>query len=241
MGTKTLLNGVNSVLRRVNILTGDTGELDSLTSSPRQVFIDTAVQVWNEAVIELYSASSKALPTSVAESSITLVAGDRDYALASNLVRLYFPLNDETNGRSISEYPGGFMQMRSDQDVPNNYTGIPYFAAIRPTDGLLYLSEIPQASEAGLVYKYIFDKSITVSAASDTFPFSDQVFEAMIPAVSELWRRSRNRMVDGQTLQRAMGTASRMLSEDKMRPSWFSDFIVRNPSDPFSRYSGRGY
>ena len=237
MGTKTLLNGVNAVLRRVNILTGDTGELDSLTSSPRQVFIDTAIQVWNEATIQLYSSTSGALPTSITEATITLVNGDRDYALASDLVRIYWPLQDETNGREIEQYPGGYMQMVNDQEIPTNYTGIPYYGVIRPTDGLLYLDAIPQAAEAGLVYKYRYDKSLVLDTATDTFPFSDQVFQAMVPAVTELWRRSRNRMVDNATLEAAMGTASRMLSENKMRPSWFSDWQVRsNPSDPYSRY-----
>ena len=180
MGTKTLLNGVNAVLRRVNILTGDTGELDSLTSSPRQVFIDTAIQVWNEATIQLYSSTSGALPTSITEATITLANGDRDYALASDLVRIYWPLQDETNGREIEQYPGGYMQMVNDQEIPTNYTGIPYYGVIRPTDGLLYLDAIPQATEAGLVYKYRYDKSLVLDTATDTFPFSDQVFQAMI-------------------------------------------------------------
>ena len=102
---------------------------------------------------------------------------------------------------------------------------------------MLYLDAIPQATEAGLVYKYRYHKSLVLDTATDTFPFSDQVFQAMVPAVTELWRRSRNRMVDNATLEAAMGTASRMLSENKMRPSWFSDWQVRsNPSDPYSRY-----
>ena len=43
--TKTLLNGVNDLLKRVKVIAGDTGTLSTLTDSAKQAYIDTAIQV----------------------------------------------------------------------------------------------------------------------------------------------------------------------------------------------------
>ena len=50
---KTLLDGVNEVLKRVSLIQGDNAILTDLTDSSRQVYIDVAVQVWNESVDEI--------------------------------------------------------------------------------------------------------------------------------------------------------------------------------------------
>ena len=67
MANKTLLNGVNEVLKKVGILEGDTGLLTTLTDSPRQIFIDTAVQSLNEVNDEVYSVLDKPKPDQLAE------------------------------------------------------------------------------------------------------------------------------------------------------------------------------
>lgn len=229
----TLLQGVNKVLRRVNILTGDTNELSTLTDSARQVFIDTAVQVWNEAVIELYSVSNMAMPNELAEATITLAAGDRDYALNAAMVQLHWPLIDATNNRYIEEYPGGYVQMKADQATQTN-TGIPYFAVIRPSDGELYIDTEPTASEAGLTYTYYYDKDLELSSGSDTFPFKGVVFNAMVPAVAEMWRRNRNKTYDPTAIKKSMGVASRYLRQKQQRSSWFEFNGPINTTDPYA-------
>src|SRR5690606_17922535 len=103
------------------------------------------------------------------EGTITLVANDREYALADGLVQLHWPLLDETNGQYITPYPGGFMQMKIDQPYPDNETGLPMFGAINPQNGELYLDKLPTANEAGRVYTYWYDKDISLSAAADEF------------------------------------------------------------------------
>lgn len=216
----TLLNGVNEVLKRVSVIQGDTTSLASLTQSGIQPYIDIAVQVWNEGVEELYTQTDKPMPKELASSSITLVASDRDYSLASDLIQIHWPLQDTTNGDFIYEFPGGFLELVESQPIPANHTGLPQFGAIRESDGEIYLDALPTSSEAGRVYTYYYDKDISLSAATDTFPFNDVVYRAMIPAVAQLWRRDRDNSFDEDIFKMSMGRAGRALSNQQPHESW---------------------
>lgn len=217
---KTLLEGVNDVLKRVRIIRGQVGELSTLTDSGRQGWIDLATQAWNESVEQLYETAEVPLPSELGEATITLATGDRDYALASGLNVLRFPLLDETNGQVIREYPGGYITLVNEQIFPASYTGLPYFGAIRPTDGELYLDRIPTADENGNVYKYRYDKDVSLALAADTFPFSDAVYRAMVPVVAEVWKREERKEFDDDMYRQNMGRASRLLRQQPMRTSW---------------------
>lgn len=217
---KSLLNCVNEVLKKVKVIAGDAGVLTTLTDSGRQVYIDNAIQSWNESIDQLYSVSSKALPQEMAENTITLVTSDRDYVLETDIVQLRFPFLDETNGRFIEEFPGGYEELVNSQPFPSNYTGIPYYAAIRPTDGQLYLNTIPTSSENGLVYKYRYDKDLVLTIAADTVPFSDATFRAMVPAVAEIWKRGQNQSFDAEIFNMSIGRASRFMTNKQQRSSW---------------------
>lgn len=230
---KTLLSGVNDVLKRVQVIQGDSGALASLTDSGRQGFIDLAVQTWNEAVEKLYETSRLPVPQELAENTITLASGDRDYALQSDLVMLRWPLIDETNGRVIEEFKGGYMALVNSQLRPSNFTGIPYAAAIRPTDGELYLDRIPQAEQVGLVYKYRYDKDVSLSLAADTFPFTDAVYRAMIPAVAEMWKKERHREFDFALYNEQLAIASRQMKQIPPRASYLHRPPEDSLTDPF--------
>lgn len=230
---KTLLNGVNEVLKRVQIIQGDSGEFTSLTDSARQIYIDLAVQVWNEQIDEIYSKTSVALPNEVTEATITLVTSDRDYALAADLVQLRFPFLDRTNGQYITEYPGGYEAMVTDQNFPDNYTGLPMSGAIRPTDGELYLNNIPTASENGLIYTYLYDKDTVLAIAADTVPFKDAVFRAMVPAVAEAWKKARRQRSNQKTYNNAMARAATLLTQNQLRTRYIPSKINFSTTDPF--------
>ena len=230
----TLLNCVNEVLKRVQVIQGDSGLLTSLTDPGRQVFIDLAVQVWNELIEDLYSQSNIPMPNELAENTITLVTSDRDYALQTDLVQLHFPLIDETNGQYITEYPGGYMQMVEDQNFPSNYTGLANYAAIRPTDGELYLDRIPTANENGLVYKYRYDKDVSMSLAADTVPFTDAVFRALVPAAAEMWKIEQHNKFSQEIYEKAFGKASTLLTQVEIRDSWLPLTTSHQNTDPMN-------
>lgn len=227
----TLLNGVNDVLTRVHIVAGD-ATLSSLTDSSKQNAIDVTVQMWNEAIDELYSTARLPKPTQLGETTITLATSTRNYVLPTDLLRVRWPLLDETNGRYIVEYPDGYMQMISDQPFPANYTGVPFNATVRPTDGELYLDRSPTSKENGLVYKLRYDKELVLSLATDTFPFKDVVYRAMVPAVAQLFNGERKGKFDEAVFNASIGRASRYLIETQPRGVWAPYRISMNITDP---------
>lgn len=227
----TLLQGVNRVLRRVQIITSD---LSSLTASGKQPWVDTCVYAWNEVILDLYQIANKPVPKELATSTITLVTNDRDYALASDVIQLRYPFKDETNGRYITEYPGGFMQMQLDQVFTSNEVGLPYLGCIDPTDGEFYLDKIPTSSENGLVYRYWYDKDIELSAVDDEFPFNNAVFLSLVPAVAERWRLENQQKFNDGLYNRSMGIAVNYLTQKQQRDSYLP-MRTTHTEDPYEQ------
>jgi hypothetical protein len=213
---KTLLDGVNEILKRVGVVAGDAGVLLTLTNSARQRAIDMAVQVINEGIDGLYTASGKPHTAEQTESTITLVDGTRAYALAADLVQIRWPFIDRTNRQYITEYPGGYNQLLVD-DPGLDATGLPHFADIRPTDGMLYLDRAPTSEEAGRVYYYQYDKDLSLEAADDEVPFADVVFRAMVPVWVQLWKREMRNQFDAGLFSMSLGRASRTLTQKQVR------------------------
>lgn len=211
---KTLLNAVNEVFKRVSLTRGDNDALTSLTDTARQHYVDVAVQVVNEGIDELYSMTDVLKPLSTAEDTIVLVADERDYILAADLVTLHFPLSEravDSAGNQIVHYPGGYEQLIRDQPTLDDFTGDPTAAVIRPTDGLLYLDRKPTTDQAGDTYTYIYDKETVLTLSTDEVPFEDIVFRAMVPVWSELWKRDARSTFDQGIFAASLGRAGRKL------------------------------
>lgn len=216
---KTLLNCVNETLKRTGWTAGDAGALTTLTNSARQHPIDVAIQIINEGIVALYSTSEKPLPKGQAQSTITLVAGQRDYTLATDLVQLRWPFIDKTNNQYLLEQGGGYNTLL-EIDPEQDDTGLPYSGAIRPTDGKIFLDRAPTSAEAGRVYTYQYDKSLLMSAAADTVPFGDEVFTMMVPCWAHLFKREMRREFDADLFRADLGVASGLLTQQQPRTSW---------------------
>ena len=217
---KTLLNGINDVMKRLGYIKGNSGELTSIIDSQRQVTIDLTIQAWNEVIVEIYDASDTPLPNELAENTITLVTDDRDYVLQTDLVQIRWPFTNQINGHQIFEYPGGYSQIYFDQPIPANFTGQPTLGAIRPIDGQLYLNAIPTSEQNGDVYTYQYHKELLLSAAADLMPFGDTVFSQLIMAVAELVKRDKEKSFDGGMYARRTGIAAGLLTQQQQRRHW---------------------
>lgn len=216
----TLLTGVNDLLKRVGEISGDAGALSSLTDSARQKHIDRAVQFYNEAIIQLYDMTNLPLPNELAEGSITLVAGTRSYSAPANAVKINWPLHDQTNGNYIGEYPGGYLQMMKDQAQPANFTGRPQAGALSPVNGNIYLDRVPTSAEAGEVYVVYYDKSLLMTLAADTFPFSDSVYTSLRAAVAQIWERYSHKDFDSSMFTSALATTASLLNPNQRSGTW---------------------
>lgn len=207
---KTLLDAVNEIMKRVGLIAGDAGLLTTLEDSARQRAIDIAIQVVNEGIDELYSATNKPAPRSQAEGTITLVAGTRAYELAEDLVQLRWPFVDKSNNQYLVDYPGGYNQLLID-DPEQDDTGLPHYATIRPTDGYAYLDRAPTSEDADRIYTYQYDKELELVEADDTVPFTDAAFRAMVPAWVQLWKREMRNEFDGDLFSASLGRAARFM------------------------------
>ncbi len=156
------------------------------------------------------------------EDTITLVADKREYDLPDDMVQLRWPLHDETNGRYINKYPGGYEELRNILVQPGNYTGQPTSGAISPIDGILYIDNLPTASEAGDIYRFTYWKDLTLSRATDQFPFTDTVFRALIPVVTEIWKYYQHNKFSDEIAKVNYGRAVRALKQEPRDASWIT-------------------
>lgn len=215
----TLLQAVNLVLRELRYI--DTaGDLTSLTDSARQPAIDAVVRYWNEESRALYHDCGLVTPSFMVEGTVTLVAGQREYTLPTGIAEIRWPMVDQTNGNYIIEYPGGYTQMRSDQNIPNNFVGLPTRACINPTNNKMRMDYTPDASSGGRIYALLYMARVNLAGVSDSLPFDDNVVDAMVPAVAERWRRTQQDKFDAAAYKRARGEAARFLSKKPARAFW---------------------
>lgn len=217
--SKTLLDGVNEVLKRVNTIAGDASALTTLVDSSKQHDIDIALQVINEGIIKLYTSSGIELPGEGASSTLTLVLNQREYSLATNLVQIRWPMVDRTNTQFLYEFPGSYQDMLL-LDPEQNDTGLPTWGTINPGNNLLHVDRAPTSAEAGRTYYYEYDKDVTLSTATDSMPFSDTCFRAMVPAWVQLWKRERRNEFDQALYMDSIGTASRVITKLEPKKSY---------------------
>ncbi len=216
---KTLLDGVNELFKRANLIQGDAAALTTLTDSARQHPIDIAIQVINEGIDELYTSSHIELPNEQAESTVTLQTGVRSYALNASLTKMIFPLIDKTNTQYIWKFPGTYDDMLQ-IDPEQDDTGLPWWGIVSPVDGHLFLNVIPTSEENGHVYTYQYEKDLALAAATDTVPFDNKVFRAMVPAWLQLYKREMRNEFDAALYQMSIGRAAVSLTQIDSRQSY---------------------
>lgn len=220
--SRTLLNEVNVVLKKAGLIQGSTGEITTLTVSALQVDIDNIVKAVNTAMLDLARAGVEIGLRS--ESSITLVATQREYTVAATFIEMAdTTLIDETNGQRLTPYPGGFYQMRNMQVIPANFTGLPIFWTINPTNGKIRIDTAPTASDAGRIYKYIYKGTLLMSAATDVFPLKDDAVEALEDCIEQQYSRHRKGQFDQAAYQTSIGRAAQIALQFPQQ----SDYGVR--------------
>lgn len=217
---KTLLNGVNEVLKKCGIVSS-TNALSSLTDSGKQLFIDQSVQAINETVRHLYLKCQEPMPKIVGTATLTLATDDRDYDLSiTDLSRIIWPIIDPDNDYFIWPYPGGWNALRQEKPLAADWQGRAEYAVIRPSDGQLLLDLTPTSNENGLTYEVNYEKDGLMSSASDTFPFEDSTFTDLIPAITEKFKEVRNSNPDYGVMRMSLANAAKSLTQMYPRDRW---------------------
>jgi hypothetical protein len=229
------LQAVNASLKRVRVIQGDAGELatstvtstatglvatGAFTDSGRQVQIDLMIQMWQEAVHEIYSIGLYA--QEAASATISLVDGTREYDLPSDFERLAGKTRDDrvfrgaTTGLRITEYPGGYIKMLSDQVRATDFTGDPNHYALSPvTLGRIRFDREPTSEQDGHTYNVMYETrlSLTSTMATETLPFSDTVADALVPVTAEGWERIMKNEFDAALFRRSVSRAVEHLTQ----------------------------
>lgn len=206
------LQAVNATLKRTRTIQGDAGELatstvtstatgliatGAFTDSGRQVQIDLAIQLWQEAEHLLYAHGL--FPNEAATATISLATdGTREYSMPSDFER--FPDDNGvfravTAGLIITEYPGGYSQMLRDQVTASDYTGDPNHFAVSPVDGSI---RFDRGFGRALTLNALYEKRLTLTStmATETLPFPDTVADALVPVVAEAHNRIMKKEFD---------------------------------------------
>lgn len=232
---KTLLNGVNEVLKKAGLIDSDVGVLTSLSDSGRQSYIDTAVQALNECVDQLYAEAQMSKPNVLTTSLIVMNAGTQSNGAQTNVVRYRpeFHLVDRTNSHII------FFDMSEDAyaklilaDLEQDDTGLPSYAVVSPINGDIVWNITPSAEYHNRQYRYYYDKELELTAASDTFPFKDIVFRMLVNAAYERFTYMDRKEFNVGFYNYHMSLAAKYLRQVPPRQSWNKSTTGVNPTDP---------
>lgn len=214
----TFLTAVNDTLKLGGVIQGTAGELASFTDASRQTEIDVMIRSWNEVIHDLRTTG--VLKGETASGTITLAAADYDYSLASDFEIMVGDPIDSTNANYLHPYPGGWLQLRYDRPDRTDFEGLPYFWAINPNNGLLEIDTSPTSNEAGRAYSYIYEKAINLTAAADTFPFTDTAVYRLYDAVVEKFNLMRKDKFRGPVYQASLARAAHFARQLPRRSSW---------------------
>ena len=213
----TLLTAVNDVLKRVGEISQGSPVLTSLTDSARQRNIDLLVQIWQQAVEHVQGFAD--LPGDVGSGSITLSTSTREYSTESDFQAF---VGDDKGVTwlvcadpvyRIPPYTGGYKQMFADQPDPSIYTGQPGSWAYNPVTSKIRLDRTPTSTENGQVLSYLYDKTVTLSDASDTFPIPDAAVKVLEITVSQVYRLELKGQMAGNVWRVGLAEAVRIASQ----------------------------
>ena len=177
----TFLDAVNRVLRINTIIAGDDGDLASFDDTQHGATLQIARFAIQSTLTEL--TSDRIIPYEEADGTITVTAGTRVYALPADFVRFkgvkpfLLKLDGSSNSENIcvNEYPGGEEKLRREVLDYREQPGEPrWFYQINSSTKQIGLYQVPDSSVDGVSYRFPYEKSVYISLAADTMPFTTQ-------------------------------------------------------------------
>ena len=232
------LQVVNETLKRTRIIQGDAGELatstvtstatglvatEAFTDSGRQLEIDLAIQLWQEAEHEVYGLGL--FPKEAATATIVLVANQREYAMPDDFERIAGESRESRVFRSATsvliakEYRGGYAKMLADQPTASDWQGEFDSWAISPVTGEIRVGREPTSAQDGETWNVLYEKrlSLTSTMATETLPFSDTVAASLVPVVAEAHNRIMKKEFDSDLFKSSIVRALEYMTQNQPR------------------------
>lgn len=178
--------------------------------------------------------SERLIPYEKTSSTITLATGTRTYSLAADFVRFYGSnpsFYDSTDNSRIYELPGGEDVLRdTDYQYATTQGGPTYWYWDNTTTKKVAFYSVPDSTYNSRSLSYDYEKSVIVTASSDTLPFhNNEEAQAFISCAARRFK------VMDETLQVAQ------LEDDPIYVSAKARLLnFLRPNNPSARY-GRSY
>ena len=177
----SFLSVVNRVLRINTIIGADDDDLTTFDDTQHVATLQIAKIAIQSTLTEL--TTDRIIPYEEADGTITVADGTRVYSLPSDFIRFrgenpfLLKLDGSSNSENITvnHYPGGEETLRRTVLDYREQSGEPtWFYPIQSSTKQIGLYQVPNASVDGVTYRFPYEKSVYVTLAADTMPFTTQ-------------------------------------------------------------------
>lgn len=177
----SFLDVVNRVLRINTVIGADDDDLTSFDDTQHVATLQIAKIAIQSTLTEL--TSDQIIPYEEADGTIDLVTDTRVYALPSDFIRfkgekpflLKLDSNNDSENITVNEYPGGEERLRRTVLDYREQSGEPiWFYLINSSAKQIGMYHVPDSSVNGVTYRFPYEKSVYVTLAADTMPFTTE-------------------------------------------------------------------
>jgi len=177
----SFLDVVNRVMRINTVIGADDDDLTSFDDNQHVATLQIAKIAIQSTLTEL--TSDRIIPFEEADGTITMVTDQRVYALPVDFVRfkgeLPFLLKLDSNSKSdnitVNQYPGGEEKLRREVlDYRNQPGEHRWWYQIMSSVKQIGMYQVPESSVNAVTYRFPYEKSVYVTVAADTMPFTTQ-------------------------------------------------------------------
>ena len=177
----TFLDVVNRVLRINTVIGADDDDLTTFDDTQHVATLQIAKIAIQSTLTEL--TSDRIIPYEEADGTITALDGQRVYDLPADFIRfkgekpflLKLDSNSNSENIAVNEYPGGEEKLRRSILDYREQPGEPHwFYQIMSSTKQIGFYQVPNADVDSVVYRFPYEKSVYVSLAADTMPFTTQ-------------------------------------------------------------------
>lgn len=168
------LEAVNRLLRINTIIKGDDDDITTFSDTQHAADVSLAQIAIQDELAEIIS--ERLIPYEHTTATISLVSGQRSYALETNFIRFFgLPLFlDTTDNNRILEYNGGEQALMVHDSYYKTVAGSPmYFYWDNTTTKKVAFYNVPSASFDSRSLSYDYEKSVMVTNTTDTVPFQN--------------------------------------------------------------------
>lgn len=217
----TFLDGVNRVLRMNSIIKGDDDNITTFSSTQHAAYIELArISIQNELNSLI---SERLIPFEKTSDTVALIESQRTYGLATDFIR-FFGTNpsfyDSVDNIRIYMLRGGEDALRDLDFKYKTAEGNPsgwYWDST--TSKKVGFYQVPDSVVAGRSYEYDYEKSVSVTVATDQLPFYNaEEYQSFVSMAAQRFKYTNQEKDTGLLSQDATWISAKVTLLELMRP-----------------------